>query len=50
MTVRDDRAYEEVTAYTLWRRDAAFMHQHVVDAYAVQTSVDADSRSGARRR
>jgi hypothetical protein len=42
MTVRDDRAYEEVTAYTLSRRDSAFMHQHVVDAYAVQTSVDAD--------
>jgi hypothetical protein len=40
MTDRDDRAYEEVTAYTLSRRDAAFMHQHVVDAYAVQTSAD----------
>ncbi|MGZ4114759.1 MAG: DUF5946 family protein [Actinomycetota bacterium] len=39
---RDDRAYEEVAAYTLSRGDAAFMHQHVVDAYAVQTSADGD--------
>jgi hypothetical protein len=39
---RNDPAYEEVTAYTLSRGDAPFVHQHVVDAYAVQTSADGD--------
>lgn len=29
-------AYHSLAAYTLTRGDAAFIHQHVVDAYAVQ--------------
>lgn len=29
-------AYHALSAYTLTRGDAAFIHQHVVDAYAVQ--------------
>jgi hypothetical protein len=36
----DDAAYDELRAYTLGRRDAAFIHQHVVDAYPVQTATD----------
>lgn len=36
MTRRE--AYDELCAYTLSRRDAAFIHQHVVDAYAAQTA------------
>jgi hypothetical protein len=35
-------AYHELCAYTLTRGDAAFIHQHVVDAYAAQ---QADERS-----
>ena len=31
-------AYDELSAYTLMRGDATFMHQHVVDAFAVQYS------------
>lgn len=31
-------AYDELSAYTLTRGDATFIHQHVVDAYAVQYS------------
>jgi hypothetical protein len=38
----DDAAYDELRAYTLERGDAAFIHQHVVDAYAVQTTTDED--------
>ena len=30
--------YHELCAYTLSLRDAAFVHQHVVDAHAVQTA------------
>lgn len=30
--------YDELTAYTLSLRDAAFTHQHVVDAHAAQTA------------
>lgn len=33
-----DGAYHELCAYTLSRGDAAFIHQHVVDAYAAQTA------------
>lgn len=35
-----DEAYEELAAYTLSRGDAGLMHQHVVDAYAVQTATE----------
>ena len=38
----DVTAYAELAAYTLTRGDAAFLHQHVVDAYAVQTASPAD--------
>lgn len=32
----EELAYHEVCAYTLSLRDPAFIHQHVVDAYAAQ--------------
>ena len=32
----DEHAYDELAAYTLTRGDAAFVHQHVVDAFAAQ--------------
>lgn len=32
----DEHAYHELTAYTLSHRNPAFVHQHVVDAYAAQ--------------
>lgn len=32
----ETEAYHALSAYTLTRGDAAFIHQHVVDAYAVQ--------------
>ncbi len=35
---RDADAYHEVCAYTLTLGDAAFIHQHVVDAFAAQTA------------
>jgi Family of unknown function (DUF5946) len=38
----DDDAYHELTAYTLARNDVAFIHQHVVDTYAVQSATPAD--------
>jgi hypothetical protein len=38
----DQDLYHELMAYTLELRDAAFLHQHVVDAYTAQ---HADSRS-----
>lgn len=31
-------AFHELSAYTLTRGDAEFIHQHVVDAFAVQTA------------
>ena len=34
----EQEAYDELSAYTLMRGDATFMHQHVVDAFAVQYS------------
>ena len=40
MTERE--AYDELCAYTLSHRDPAFIHQHVVDAYAAQ---HADNRT-----
>jgi hypothetical protein len=37
----DDRAaYDELAAYTLSRGDPAFIHQHVVDAFAAQHAVE----------
>lgn len=36
MTERE--AFDELCAYTLTRGDAAFIHQHVVDAFAAQTA------------
>lgn len=33
-----EEAYAELCCYTLTRGDAAFIHQHVVDAFAVQTA------------
>jgi Family of unknown function (DUF5946) len=38
----DDGAYWELSAYTLSHGDAAFIHQHVVDAYAVQSAAPSD--------
>lgn len=32
----EESAYHEVSAYTLTRGDASFIHQHVVDAWAAQ--------------
>jgi hypothetical protein len=40
--VAQDAAYLELTAYTISLGDVAFIHQHVVDAYAVQTATTAD--------
>ena len=37
-SVREQAAYDELSAYTLMRGDATFIHQHVVDAFAVQYS------------
>lgn len=34
--IDDEGAYHQLCAYTLTRGDAAFVHQHVVDAYAAQ--------------
>lgn len=34
----EQQAYDELAAYTLMRGDATFIHQHVVDAVAVQYS------------
>ena len=34
----EQEAYDELSAYTLMRGDATFIHQHVVDAFAVQYS------------
>lgn len=31
-----DRAYDELCSYTLGRGDPSFIHQHVVDAFALQ--------------
>jgi len=34
----ENDAYEELCAYTLTLGDSAFIHQHVVDAFAAQTA------------
>jgi hypothetical protein len=36
----DDAAYNELCAYTLSLRDGAFIHQHVVDAFAAQKATE----------
>lgn len=36
MTPEEEHAYHAVSAYTLTRGDATFIHQHVVDAWAAQ--------------
>jgi hypothetical protein len=38
----DDEAYQEVAAYTLGLHDVAFIHQHIVDAYAVHAAMPTD--------
>ncbi len=38
----DQEAYNELSYYTLSLRDPAFIHQHVVDAYAAQSSGEGD--------
>jgi len=38
----EDRAYDDLCGYTLSRGDSSFIHQHVVDAFALQR---ADERS-----
>jgi hypothetical protein len=38
----DDEAYQELAAYTLGLHDAAFIHQHIVDAYAVHVAMPTD--------
>jgi hypothetical protein len=35
----DDEAYQELAAYTLGLHDAAFIHQHIVDAHAVHAAM-----------
>jgi hypothetical protein len=39
--ILDEEAYHQLCAYTLTRGDAAFIHQHVVDAYAAQHADEA---------
>jgi len=41
--VTAQEAYEELCGYTLGLRDPAFVHQHVVDAFAAQTA-DRDTK------
>jgi len=36
----DEGAYNELAAYTLAHGDAAFIHQHVVDAFAAQHATE----------
>lgn len=38
MPTIDDASYHELTAYTLTHGDPAFIHQHVVDAFAAQAA------------
>lgn len=41
VTHTEEAAYHEVCAYTLSRGDTSFVHQHVVDAWAVQHATPA---------
>jgi Family of unknown function (DUF5946) len=36
IVISEQEAYDQLCAYTLSRGDAAFLHQHVVDAFASQ--------------
>jgi hypothetical protein len=38
----DGEAYQELASYTLDLHDAAFIHQHIVDAYAVHAAMPTD--------
>src|SRR5262245_3539103 len=42
----EEEAYHELCAYTLSHGDAAFIHQHVVDAYMAQHATDATKPIG----
>jgi hypothetical protein len=39
-TSADRAAYDELASYTLIHRDPAFIHQHVVDAFAAQHATE----------
>lgn len=39
---REETAYHELSAYTLLHGDPAFIHQHVVDAWAAQSAAPGD--------
>lgn len=46
MASRAEDAYHELCAYTLSRGDPAFIHQHVVDAWAAQNATPAGKPIG----
>jgi len=37
---KEQTVFDELTAWTLSRRDASFIHQHVVDAWAAQQATE----------
>ena len=46
MTRTEHGAYDELCAYTLTHGDPAFIHQHVVDAFAAQNASEASKPIG----
>lgn len=42
MVATDDEVHQELAAYTLGLQDAAFIHQHLVNTYAVHSATPAD--------
>lgn len=46
MAARHEEAYHHVCGYTLTLGDPAFIHQHVVDAWAAQTASPGDKPIG----
>jgi hypothetical protein len=40
MSSTEREAYDELCGYTLTHGDPAFIHQHVIDAFAAQTATD----------
>ena len=46
MVDAEREAYHELCAYTLTHGDAAFIHQHVVDAFAAQNATDTSKPIG----
>jgi hypothetical protein len=42
MKLTNDEAYEQICYYTLSLQDEDFIHQNVFDAFAAQTTTDAD--------